>query len=159
MTSLFDGIMGISKLACPRQSSWFCFVPNPPNTLIPSAFLSYHVWFQCPYNSSVQKYVFNSWFSSSYKSTYKISTDIPISSASKIHSLLLISIVPLEASTTPSHLCEDQILIWWTMINDQRNAIGFTCAWSVLQGQYDPPLMGGTLQHSAEDRRERREWN
>ena len=46
-----------------------------------------------------------------YKSTYQISTDIPISSASKIHSLLLISIVPLEVSTTPSHLCGDQILI------------------------------------------------
>ena len=91
-----------------------------------------------------------------YKSTYQISTDIPISSASKIQSLLLISIVPLEVSTKPSHLCWDQILLWWTMISDWRNAIGFTYAWSVLQGQYNSPLMGDTWQHCRRQERKKR---
>lgn len=94
MTSLHDGIMGISKLACPRYYSWFCFVPPQY-----SCSLCFPILLSGP-NAHDQKYVFNPWFSSFYKSTYQISMAIPISSASKIHSLLLISTVPLKVSTT-----------------------------------------------------------
>ena len=138
VTSLLDGIMGISKLACPRYYSWCCFVPPQY-----SRSLCFPILLSGP-NAHVQKYVFNPWFSSFYKSTYQISMAIPISSASKIHSLLLISTVPLKVSTTLPHLPWDWILYWWMMNQRLKKCSRLTYAWSVIQGQYDSQLMEDT---------------